>query len=365
MTQIISNNHQQSQLFNQIIIIGLGLVGGSIAKICKNNLAASKILGFDIDKSQQNLAVSKKIIDETYNFNQKINNDDLIIIATPLSCYEEIFQKIAPNLSENTLIIDIGSIKNFTLDLSEKFLEEKSSKFIACHPIAGSEKSGVKNADEKLFLNKKVIISVSKNNTENVVNKIGLFWKKIGLIPQFIDAERHDKIFSLTSHLPQFLSFITKEEYKNGDNKILDKHFRLQDSNPKIWQEIFSLNYNNIKYYLEFYLENLDLIINWLEKNEYNEIIKFSKFNTEEKPDYDNNLNYTQNYIERIILVSCFLNLPNIEEFKPYYGNGFKDFTAIILYAKNLTPQILEQNRENLTKFLKQIKSNITQYEFI
>jgi prephenate dehydrogenase len=363
MTQIISNN----KLFNQVIIIGLGLVGGSIAKACKNNLTASKILGFDINKSREDLAISQHIIDEVYNFSQIINDDDLIIVATPLSCYEEIFHKIAPKLSQNSLIIDIGSIKNLTLDLSEKLLGKNSNNFIACHPIAGSEKSGIENADDKLFLGKKVIISKGKNNTENAVNKIALFWKKIGLNPEFINARQHDKIFALVSHLPQFISFSAKKKYKNGANEILNKHFRLQNSNPQIWQEIFKINRNNIKHYLEFYLKNLNLIINWLNQDNYNEIIKYLDYSSKQSTAFSGGLNYAmdEQIIERIILVSCFLNLPNIQEFQPHCGAGFKDFTAIISFTNHLTPQILKQNNKLLIKFLNQIKSNITQYDFI
>ncbi len=318
-------------LFKKINIIGLGLIGGSLARACRKYQLAESIFGSDIDQTQIDFAVNKKIIDAQYNFNQKITNDDLIIICSPLSSYEQIFQKLTPIISDQTLIIDVGSLKNFTLPLAEKILLGLAKNFVACHPIAGSEKSGVANSNSDLFSGKKTIICPNEINDKNIIKKVELFWQKIGSVVYFLDAKEHDKIFALVSHLPQFLAFIAWEDFENGDDEILNKHFRLQNSNPEIWQEIFTLNRQNIEHYFRFYLEN----INKYSSNE-NDLIS-----------------------RRIALVSCFLTLPDIKEFQPFSGTGFKDFTAIINHPKksSLEPK-------SLTQFLNQIKSKIISYEF-
>ncbi len=321
-------------LFTNISIIGLGLIGGSLAQACKKYQLAKAIFSFDIDQNQIDLAFVKKIIDGQYNFNQKIANDDLVIICAPLSSYEQILQKLALVISDQTLIIDVGSLKSFTLPLAKKILLNKAKNFIACHPIAGSEKSGVANCDGNLFLGKKTIICPNEINDRNAIKKVELFWQKVGSLVDFLDAKDHDKIFALVSHLPQFLAFIAQENFENGDDEILNKHFRLQNSNPKIWQEIFTLNRQNIEYYLQFYLENLDKLLQ--NSSDENDLVS-----------------------RRIALVSCFLNLPTIKEFQTFSGSGFKDFTAIINHPKksNLAPK-------SLTHFLNQIKSKIISYEF-
>jgi len=323
-------------LFKKINIVGLGLIGGSLAKSCKKYQLGEVICGCDIDQSQVDFAIERKIIDEQYNFNQSLDSE-LIIICTPLLSYEKIFNKIAHIINDNTLIIDVGSLKNFTLPLAKKILLKKAKNFVACHPIAGSEKSGVINSDGDLFLGKKAIICsriiVGKINDERFIKKAQLFWQKIGSDVEFIDSVWHDKIFSLVSHLPQFLSFAAQEDFKDGDDEILNKHFRLQNSNPKIWQEIFTLNRQNIKYYLRFFLQNIDNILQ----------------NHSHKDDLIS---------RRIALVSCFLALPDIKEFRSFSGDGFRDFTAIMSHHK-------ESNfsTQSLTQFLNKVKS-IINYEF-
>lgn len=333
-------------LFKNINIIGLGLLGGSLAKACKKYGVGEKIYGFDADKSQTDFALENKIIDGIYNFSSS-SSEDLIIICAPLSRYEEIFKKIGATLedqkkyldenlqtmSEKPIIIDVGSLKDFTTQLSTFLLIKNKINFIPCHPIAGSEKSGVVNSDADLFNGKKVIITPYENikYDENHIKKVKLFWEIIGSktdqvpmkeLVESINSKEHDKIFALVSHLPQFLSFIAKEDFKNGENEILNRHFRLQNSNPRIWQEIFKLNEKNLRYYLDFFVKNLD--------------------------------NF-QNENHRLVLVESFLKIPDIKKFEKYAGSGFKDFTAIS--GKNLP-------KENSIEFINQIKSKIKNYEF-
>jgi len=326
--------NQEQFLFNKINIIGLGLIGGSIAKSCQKHKISKLVVGFDIDKSTTDLALANNVVDELYDFESEISDKDLTIIASPLLSYEKIFQKLVGKIN-NSILIDIGSLKLCAIDWAKSILKDKSIKFIACHPIAGSDKSGVFNADSGLFVDKKAIITPVAINSQNDIKKVELFWQKIGSNVEIIDAREHDKIFALVSHLPQFLAFVAQETFQNGGDEILNKHFRLQNSNPKIWQEIFTLNQDNIKYYLGFYLEEISKLI--------------------QKPDIQEGL-----ISRRIALASCFLNLPDIEKFKSFAGSGFKDFTGIVNHSTNQS----ELKPESLNKFLNQIKSKIINYEF-
>ena len=385
---------KEQLLFNQINIIGLGLMGGSIAKACKQYNIAKNIYGFDNDQAAIDFAIANKIIDQKFSFRSELTTNNLTIIASPLSSYVAILSRLKSKINTN-IIIDIGSLKLCVIDWAKDILGNKASNFIACHPIAGSDKFGIVNSCGSLFVGKKAIISKIKDNQQNHLNKIKLFWQKIGCYVDFIDATEHDKIFSLVSHLPQFLAFIARDNYQNGVDEVLDRHFRLQNSNLRIWQEIFVLNKLNIKHYLGHYLKNIDLIIEKLYKNQYQyvfELLRSFQNNTlttlnKEKDiifaslvefghisecDFNDQHNRfgqlsptTQKLlIKRIFLVWCFLDLPDIKNFQIHSGSGFKDFIAVIFYLKYYlqNPKILEDNQTSLIEFLNQIKSKIIHY---
>ncbi|MCE3255036.1 MAG: prephenate dehydrogenase [Rickettsiaceae bacterium] len=334
-------NNQSDFLFDNINIIGLGLIGGSLAKSCKNKQLSRIVRGYDSNKSAIDFALQDEIIDEIYDLKSQISDGDLTIIAAPLSGYKTIFKEISGKIGKG-IVIDIGSLKFCVSKWAEEFLGNEAANFIACHPIAGSEKSGIANSDGNLFLNKKAIICPDKINHQNQIEKIELFWQKIGSDTHLITAQDHDKIFALMSHLPQFLAFIAKEKNNKND---LDKHFRLQNSNHQIWQEIFSLNQKNIKYYLKLYIRNLEKEIEKLQQNWF--IGKITN------PDVF--------IIKRMMLVLCLLNLPDVKKFEQYAGSGFKDFYSVKNYD-NIS--ITETDMKNLIEFLEQLKLKIISYEF-
>ena len=369
----MSKNKEQL-LFDKINIIGLGLMGGSIAKSCKQHNVAGSVSGFDNSQTTLDYALKNKIIDQEFKFEVGFIKNNLTIIASPLSTYQEIFWQLKSKIS-NGIVIDIGSLKFFINNLAKEILVDEVGNFIACHPIAGSQKSGIGNADMNLFLGKKVIISKIKDNKREQLDKIKLFWQRIGSDIEFIDAKNHDKIFALVSHLPQFLAFIAKEEYENGGDEILNKHFRLQNSSLKIWNEIFALNKNNIGFYLKDLLKNVELMIESLSKNQFQEIL-----NNHPIADFTNQNNiYPRNpfdknqfqnkqlppkriLLKRILLTLCFLQLTDVQKFYNHSGSGFRDFTAIAVYQKFLSQNLLEDEKPFLIEFLSQIKSRI--YEF-
>ena len=285
----------------------------------------------------------------------------MVIIASPLSSYEEIAKKISLLIDDQVLIIDIGSLKDFVVEKILPIFADKKQNFIPCHPIAGSEKSGVLNSNTDLFLNKKIIITPTDFSDKTAIKKISLFWQKIGAKPEIMDSKNHDKIFALVSHLPQFLAFTNRENIIS-DVEIIKKHFRLQSSNERIWKDIFLLNKNNLDHYLNLFLENLRI---------------FSAGNFEQKISFlkkaDAVLNLTEKkfdqreealILKRIILVSSFINIGDIEKFKSFGGIGFKDFTAVLSYIKWIVnnPEIIkkiEQNQVLLEQVSQEIKSKI------
>lgn len=359
----------------KLIILGLGLIGGSIAKACQKFNPNYLVEAFDSNPEVTKLAIQQKIISNSYQFNSKLANEDLILIAAPLLSYPQLMEKIKPNLAKQTIIFDIGSLKLFTQNQALLNLKEKATNFVACHPIAGSEKSGLANSDANLFWQKKLIITPHENNDQRAILKITKFWEKLGCEIQLMDAEKHDQIFALISHMPQFLAFILKSIFKDNQltqDLILKKHQRLENSNATIFEEIFELNIVNLKYYLKLLVANLTLIEEKLTQEQYLTINSFLEkqlklvSNQREINQINRDLLNQPQMIARLILVSSLISLNDAEKFIIYAGSGFKDFTAILDYLKPFLEdkksacKILAENKEYLLNFLSKISQQIS-----
>ncbi len=359
-------------LFRKINIVGLGLIGGSIAKACRFYNVCNLISGFDIEPKAMNFAIGNKIIDEIYNFNSENLDNDLTIICSKISTYKDIFNKISSKIN-NSIIIDVGSVKSCVIDWADKFFGQKSSNFIACHPIAGSDKSGIYHSCHDLFCTKNIIISPTNYNQQKDIKKVTLFWNKLGSEVELMEANYHDKIFALVSHLPQFLAFVASDNCKIN-NIILQRHFRLQNSNPNMWKEVFLLNLIKIKKYISSLLIIIDSFIGDLKEGKENFKILSTAFCLAEKmqgcPIGDFSLKKSTTnqrlIINRTILVACFLNLPDIAEFYLKSGNGFKDFTAPSVYLKSILENLnlIQTEKLSIIKFLRKIQLKIMNYEF-
>lgn len=351
-------------MFDRIIILGLGLIGGSIAKSCKAKGLSKQILAFNKSTESLDFALKNGIIDGIYNFKEKISDNDLIIIATPLLKYAEILEKIEPNLSKNTIISDVGSVKSFIeIDVLTDF-ENLRKNFVSCHPIAGSDKSGVAHSETELFLNKKLIIIRNDQTDSQKIEKLSLFWQKIGSKIEYLTAENHDKIYALISHLPQKIAFdFADKKHSKSSNLLIKNHLRLQNSNPEIWRDIFNLNQKNIDHYFTIFRRNLDFFKKSLLEENYSEISDFlekldlSLINSQEIPSeiFQENQDFI---LSRILIAAAFLAIQDQENCRSFVGSGFRDFTIILSYLnspnfkKDLMASMLKNHRNFLIKSL-------------
>ncbi len=344
--------------YKKTLIIGLGLLGGSIAKSFKKHNISQSIYAFDIDIDAVELAKEQKIIDNIALLDDDLNDFDLIAICVPLNQYQQVFTKIHAKINVQTLIFDIGSVKDF------KF-KNIPQKFVPSHPIAGSAESGFENSDEDLFLNKKFLICKNQNNISEA-QKLFEIAKQINAIPDFIEAKNHDEIYALVSHLPQFLSFLCIEfSLKKIDNDFFKNAFRLDDSNPEIWKDIFDLNQKYLQIFYEEFFENLENYIENLKNFKIEKILEDKDFQNfiDDKITFENS---TEQFFEknfdviffRFLIILSFLKINKINPFKNYGGLGFKDFISIINIVKFDRAKInflLEKNYTKITNFFKNI----------
>lgn len=332
------------KIFNKSLIIGLGLIGGSFAKALRKNDVSAKIYAFDQDPDSLEKAIKSGVIDDFIMLDEKISDFDFIVLATPLSAYKKIFETIASKISPQAIIIDLGSLKNPVLKIVPKNLRPN---FIACHPIAGSEKTGFENSDAELFLGKKFIIC-PENSDQNALKKVEEVVKKIGANFEVLEAKKHDEIYGLVSHLPQFISFLTKDlSPKKITDDFFKTAFRLDNSDAEIWSDIFKLNDENLeKFYLEFF-DHLEVAV----KNPQN-----LKNPTETTlKEFDEKF-FEENFAAiffRAIIVASYLQISEIKNFQNYAGSGFRDFTsiaAILNYEPEKLEKLIQKNRSQILK---------------
>ena len=251
-----------------ILIIGCGLLGSSLLRRIHKKKLAKKI--FVYEKSISNIAKIKKlklpgVIVKTLR--DGIINSDLIIFCTPMSEYKRLIIKINKFIKPNTLITDVGSSKIETTKIIKKFLK-KDLNWIQSHPIAGSEVSGPENGKENIFVDKWCVLIKDQNTKKTHLNILTKFWKKIGSKVVVMTPEKHDKIFSITSHLPHLIAYNlvkSAQDFEKKQNFGLIKYSagglrdfsRIAASNEIMWRDIFFNNKNNISKAIDLFIKNL------------------------------------------------------------------------------------------------------------
>ena len=264
-------------MFNKILIIGCGLIGSSILRAVIDKKISKKI--YILEKSKKNISKIKKI-NSNLKFLNKVDKNvsgiNFVILCTPMSEYEKIILKLNNFLSPHTLLTDVGSTKKNLLKLKNKRLNKKLN-WIMSHPISGSEVSGPEYGSKNLFKKKWCIIIEDKN--KKALLKISKFWKKIGSKIVFMQSDEHDKIFSMTSHLPHLIAYNlikTAQDFQKKNKKNIIKFSagglrdfsRTAASNEIMWRDVFFSNKSNMIKVIEMFTKNL----NGLKKN-----IKFSE----------------------------------------------------------------------------------------
>ena len=262
---------------NSIVIIGLGLMGGSVAKALKNKNPEIVISAFDHNDSALDLALDVGIIDEKISTLEEINNlepkdADIIIIAVPVIESLKVFDAINGLFNSDITITDTASAKSLISDhLEENY--SSPTNIILSHPMAGSHNTGVGYADEAMFNNKKVLITELQNPKDYCLQLVTNLWESLGAAVFKIDPIKHDEIMSYASHLPHVISYAVLDSImKNPNENIttfsaggLKDFVRIGGSDPKMWTDIFLSNKDSILKAINAYKDSLDELSELLE----------------------------------------------------------------------------------------------------
>ena len=268
-----------------ILLIGCGLLGSSLLRRISKKKIAKKI--FVYEKSKKNIAKIKKyklpgII--VKKLSDAVTNSDLIIFCTPMSEYKKMILKINKHLTPKHIITDLGSSKLKSKEVVRKNLK-KNIFWTSSHPIAGSEVSGPEHGREDLFENKwNVLIKDKKSNLKHL-KFLNYFWKKMGSKVVVMNSEKHDKIFSMTSHLPHLIAYNLVKSAQDFEKKQkydlikysaggLRDFSRIAASNEIMWRDIFFDNKVNVSKAIDIFIQNLNSFKKDINSNNNKSIIK-------------------------------------------------------------------------------------------
>ncbi len=253
----------------KIIIIGLGLIGGSIAKTLSSS-NDYEILAFDSDqKSIKNALDNQSILGSLNSLNDLESVEyanSLVIISTPPNVTNNILKSLDFLFNSSLTITDTTSSKSSLNKTLQEF--HFPENFIFSHPVAGSHLSGEENSVANLFDGKSTILSYHDSVTSKHVDRVKSLWSKLGSNIVVLDAEMHDQIFAYTSHLPHLAAYAllnTLKEFKKDDLSNfsgggLGEFLRLVSSSPEMWADVFSMNEKNITLAIDDLMNSLSIL---------------------------------------------------------------------------------------------------------
>ena len=239
-------------MFNQLGVIGCGLMGGSFALALKRAGLVKQVVGYSKSPSTTDLAKRMGVIDvAAESALLAVSGSDLVLIAVPVSATEATFGAIRHGVKDGMLLMDVGSTKRDVVDTARRMLREQVGSFVPAHPIAGSEQSGVAHADAALYNNRQVILTPLPQTQPELIQKATDLWKALGAQVLRMTPENHDAAFAAVSHLPHLLAFAyfsaianqpAGRDYLSLAGPGFRDFTRIAASDPAVWRDILLAN---------------------------------------------------------------------------------------------------------------------------
>ncbi|MDH5541356.1 MAG: prephenate dehydrogenase/arogenate dehydrogenase family protein [Nitrospinota bacterium] len=263
-------------MFGKAAIIGVGLIGGSLARVFKNRGIAEKVTGSGRSRENMEKAVTLGIIDESLPAEEAVKDADLVFLCGPVKSILPTLEKIAPNIKKGAIVSDAGSTKKSIVD-GAKIIAGGKFTFIGSHPIAGTEKSGADASFETLFDNHKCILTPDSDTPEKELELLKNVWKKAGMEIVIMTPERHDKILGAVSHLPHFVVYALVNTVSDLDKESdlikfaaggFKDFTRIASSPPEMWADIALENASVMGEQMEMMIEHLQIIREAIREND-------------------------------------------------------------------------------------------------
>tara|TARA_R110002073_G_scaffold18812_9_gene69415 strand:- start:207 stop:1091 length:885 start_codon:yes stop_codon:yes gene_type:complete len=239
---------------NKLVIIGVGLIGGSFALALREAGLVKHIVGIGRSKINMQRAIDQGVIDEIADDTASAMKDaNALLLAMPVGQTTSILAQIAPHLEPETLITDAGSTKQDVISAARIYIKKNLKNFVPAHPIAGAEQSGVSAAQTNLFQKKHLILTPLAETSDDAIKRVTDLWEGCGAQVSQMQADEHDKILAATSHLPHILAFTLMNHLcintgNNPDNLLrfagsgFRDFTRIASSSPEMWRDICIAN---------------------------------------------------------------------------------------------------------------------------
>ncbi len=274
-------------MINHLCVIGVGLIGGSLALALKKQGYVGKVTGLgrtieNLQKAQQLGIIDKYETD----YAKAVSTADMVFVAVPIGVMGDVFRKIRPHLHANCIVTDGGSAKHTVVQIATEELGGKASQFVPGHPIAGTEKSGAEAAFADLYNDRRVILTPLESNSNEAVEQVRAMWQATGAEVDEMGARHHDLVLAGTSHLPHVLAFALVDCLNTVDD--VDEIFkyaaggfrdftRIASSDPVMWRDICLQNSEAILAMMHNYQHQLDSLRQAIEVGDADAILQLFK----------------------------------------------------------------------------------------
>lgn len=253
-------------MFNKVVIVGVGLIGGSFARALRQAGAVRTLVGVGRSPQAMARALELGIIDEVAPLEQAVSGADLVLIAAPVAQTRRILAAMLPVLEAGTVVTDAGSTKGDVVAAARAALGERVGQFVPGHPIAGRESNGPDAAIVDLYHGKKTVLTPLAENSAADVARVAAAWTACGAVIHQLTAEEHDRVFASVSHLPHLLAYALVNDIAGKPHADLLFQYaasgfrdftRIAGSSPEMWRDITLANRSALLGELDSYLAQL------------------------------------------------------------------------------------------------------------
>jgi prephenate dehydrogenase len=254
-------------MFDKVVIVGVGLIGGSFALGLKAAGAAGRIVGLERSKAALARALELGLVDEACDSpEQALRGADLVLIAAPVAQTATILASLLPFLAPHTIVTDAGSTKSDVVAAARAVMKERIAQFVPGHPIAGRESNGPDAAIAGLYRGKKTVLTPLPENAQAGVDAVAQAWRLCGAVIHILTPGEHDQVFAAVSHLPHLLAYALVDDVANKPHAGLLFQYaasgfrdftRIAGSSPEMWRDISLANRDALLGELDAYLAQL------------------------------------------------------------------------------------------------------------
>lgn len=274
-------------MIKRMCIVGVGLIGGSLALALKRVGYVEEIVGTSRREEHLRKAVELGVIDR-YELDAATaaENSDMVVLSVPLGAMQAVCKQIREVLSEHTVLTDVGSSKASVVHAVRDAMGEVPAGFVPAHPIAGTEKSGVEAAFGDLFEDRRVILTPLETTSEQATRTVRDMWSATGAIVEQTTVEHHDQVLAATSHLPHMLAFALVDSLaRMGDHDEIFRYAaggfrdftRIASSDPVMWRDICVANRDALMTMMTRFQDDLGIIYGAIEEGDGNTLLEIFK----------------------------------------------------------------------------------------